>query len=87
MANLTIRGLPDEVHARLKERAKANRRSLNQEVVAELIASGNNSETERIERARERMSRASAEIDSIRAKMKRFMTTEEIDTAIKEDRQ
>ena len=33
---LTIRGLPDEVHARLKRQAVANRRSLNQEVIAEL---------------------------------------------------
>lgn len=84
--NLTIRGLPDEVHARLKERAKANRRSLNQEVVAELIASGSDSETKRVERARERIRRANAEIDSVRAKMKRFMTTDEIDTAINEGR-
>jgi len=36
MKTLTIRGLPDEVHERLKEQAKRNRRSLNQEVIAEL---------------------------------------------------
>jgi plasmid stability protein len=36
MATLTIRNLPDEVHERLKEQAKRNRRSLNQEVIAEL---------------------------------------------------
>ena len=83
MANLTIRGLPDEVHVRLKERAKANRRSLNQEIVAELIASGSDSGAER---ARKRMQEANAEIDRMRAKMKRFMTTDEINTAIHEGR-
>ncbi len=86
MTNLTIRGLPDAVRLRLKERAKANRRSLNQEVVAELIASGNNSEAECVERARQRMRLANAEIDSVRTKMKRFMTSDEIDAAIKEGR-
>ena len=86
MPNLTIRGLPEEVHVRLKERAKANRRSLNQEIVAELIASGSDSEVERVERARKRMQRANAEIEHIRAKMKRFMTTDEIDAAINEGR-
>lgn len=40
MAALTIRNLPDELHARLKEQAKRNRRSLNQEVIAELEAVG-----------------------------------------------
>jgi antitoxin FitA len=86
MANLIIRGLPDEVHVRLKERAKANRRSLNQEIVAELIASGSDSEVDRIECARERMLQANAEIEKVRSMMKRFMTTEEIDAAIEEGR-
>lgn len=31
--NITIKGLPDAVHQRLKERAKRNQRSLNQEVI------------------------------------------------------
>lgn len=34
MKTLTIRNLPDELHARLKDRARRNRRSLNGEVVA-----------------------------------------------------
>jgi|GEM_PF-303460 len=38
MAKLTIRNLPDEVHERLKEQAKRNGRSLNQEVIAALGA-------------------------------------------------
>lgn len=40
MATLTIRNLPDELHQRIKERAKKNRRSLNQEVIAELCEIG-----------------------------------------------
>jgi plasmid stability protein len=39
MANLTIRNFPDGLHQRLKAQAKRNRRSLNQEVIAELAAS------------------------------------------------
>lgn len=33
MVNLTLEGLPDELHARLKEEAKRNRRSLNAEAI------------------------------------------------------
>ena len=33
MPNLTIKGLPDELHARLKERAERHRRSMNSEVL------------------------------------------------------
>ena len=64
MATLTIRNLPDELHAILKERARQNRRSLNQEVIAELSAVGGGPETEetRLEKARERMRRANVEI-------------------------
>lgn len=34
MATLTIKNIPLEVYERLKHRAKANRRSINQEVIA-----------------------------------------------------
>ena len=34
MATLTIRNLPEDLHAALKERARKNRRSLNQEVIS-----------------------------------------------------
>ena len=34
MATLTIKNIPLEVYDRLKRRAKANRRSINQEVIA-----------------------------------------------------
>ncbi|MCO5118234.1 MAG: Arc family DNA-binding protein [Burkholderiaceae bacterium] len=34
MADLTIRGLPDELHAFLRQRAEANHRSVNRETIA-----------------------------------------------------
>ena len=36
MKSITIKGIPDELHKRLKAEAKRNRRSLNQEVIARL---------------------------------------------------
>lgn len=39
MKTLTVRGVPEEVCERLKERARAHRRSLNQEIVCLLEAS------------------------------------------------
>ena len=33
MVNLTLKGIPDELHARLKEQARRNRRSLNAEAI------------------------------------------------------
>lgn len=33
MANITLKGLPDELHARLKAQAQRNRRSLNAEAI------------------------------------------------------
>jgi antitoxin FitA len=39
MANVTIKDLPAELHQRLKENAKMNRRSLNAEVITLLEAS------------------------------------------------
>lgn len=37
-ANLTLKGVPDEVYERLKEAAAANHRSLNSEIIAVLEA-------------------------------------------------
>ena len=39
MPNLTVRGIPDDVHAALKSAAKHNHRSLNGEILARLTAS------------------------------------------------
>lgn len=82
MATLTIRNLPEELHATLKERARKNRRSLNQEVISELSAVGGSGADE----APKRWERANALVDEMRAKMTRFMTAEEIDAAIQEGR-
>jgi antitoxin FitA len=87
MATLTIRNLPDELHLLLKERAKRNRRSVNQEVIAELSAvPGFMDDAARIAASRERMRRVTAEIDAVRSRMTGFMSTEEIDAAIEEGR-
>lgn len=39
MPNLTVRGIPDELHVELKSAAKRNHRSLNGEILARLTAS------------------------------------------------
>lgn len=87
MATLTIRNLPDDLHARLKEQAKRNRRSLNQEVIAELEAApvvpSLRSEEER---KKARAQALIAKANELRKGMKRFMTAEEIDAAIEEGR-
>jgi len=36
MATLTLKNIPDELHAQLKESAKRNRRSLNSEILIRL---------------------------------------------------
>lgn len=36
MATLTLKKIPDELHARLKESAERNRRSLNREILVRL---------------------------------------------------
>lgn len=87
MATLTIRNLPDDLHARLKEQAKRHRRSLNQEVIAELSADvGAKGEDERMAAARERWARANAMISEMRANLPRFLSGDEIDAAIREGR-
>lgn len=82
MATITIRNFPDEVHERLKQQAKRNRRSLNQEVIAELL--------ERQERGvaeRERfVSQMIAESQAVCAAVKKPMSTEEIRRSMEEGR-
>ena len=80
---MTIRGMPDELHVALKERARRNRRSMNQQVVEELnrVFAG---ETEEQSRARVEEEVESAK--QLRSRMTRFLTAEEIDAAIKEGR-
>ena len=78
MKTMTIRDVPDELHAVLKERAKANRRSLNQQVIAEL---GGELTVETAEQRRLRVEREIQRASELRSRMKGFMTATEIDTA------
>ncbi len=83
MATVTI---PDDLHAKLRERAQRNGRSVDQQIIADL-ANGDDAaaaEAGRQLAARDRMRKAIEETDKVRAGMKSFMTAEEIDTAIEE---
>ena len=71
----------------LKERARKNRRSLNQEVIAELsVVPRTTDPGARLAESRERMRQITAEIDGIRNRMTGFLSAEEIDAAIDESR-
>ena len=83
MRTMTIRDMPDEVHARLKERARRNRRSMNQQAIVELSQTGFGESAE--ERAA-RVEREIRESDALRARAKGFLTSEEIDAAKREGR-
>jgi plasmid stability protein len=83
MKTLTIRDLPDPLHAALKERARRNRRSLNQQVIAEL------SRIEAFETDEDRASRVDREIRQaaeLRSRATGFFTAEEIDAGKREGR-
>lgn len=80
---MTLRNVPDELHAMLVARARANRRSLNQQVIAELGGEG------AVETERGRMARVEREIQraaELRSRMRGFMTVDEIDAAKREGR-
>lgn len=78
MKTLTIRGLPDEVHEALKTSAVENRRSLNQEVIAQL-ANGTKKSSARVDAILQAA-------DKIRQGMVRPLTGEEIRRGIEEGR-
>jgi plasmid stability protein len=85
--NLLIRNIPVETHQKLRERAKINHRSLNQEIVSLLVAfSSQETEAERIQKRREYLQQVLDRIDLRRAKMTSFPTSEEMDQARKEGR-
>jgi len=86
MATLTIRNLPDELHAVLKERAQRNRRSLNQQVIAELAGIAGGVEIGDEERKRRRAEELIERVNVLRSGMRGFMTAEEIDAAKREGR-
>ena len=82
MKTLTIRGVPDDVHERFKERARLNRRSLNQELIAELIqVSG------RIKRKHNQLvDELLAEADVVYAGVRRTLTASEIRKVVDDGR-
>jgi plasmid stability protein len=88
MATLTIRDLPEYLHLRLKDRARRNRRSLNQEVIAEIAeidyaASGVVREEEHVQTRAEWMLRKATDL---RKPVKRFFSAGEIESAKQEGR-
>ena len=88
MATITIRDLPEHLHLVLKQRARRNRRSLNQEVIAEL-AEVNASETlavEEQERVRLRAEWMIKKAAELRKPVKRVLSARDIDSAKREGR-
>lgn len=83
MPTLTIRNMPDALHEALKERAKKNRRSMNQEVIAELSELAEESHDES---KRNRAAQMIALADSLRRELQRTLSAEEIRAAIDEGR-
>jgi antitoxin FitA len=79
---LTLRNVPDAVHQALKAQALRNRRSVNQEVLAVVEKEVMPAQPSRAEVVAGIIART----DALRAKMKGFMTAEEIDAAIEEGR-
>lgn len=87
MKTLTVRGLPKEVHEALQVRARLNRRSVNQQVIAELVGGVGSLDDEAEEvRKRQRAERILAEVERIRGGMARFLSASEIDEGIGDGR-
>lgn len=80
MKTLTIRGVPDEVHADLRDRARKNRRSLNQQVIAELSESVVQADQQ------SRIERLLAGAESVQRGVRRPLGRDEISAAINEGR-
>ena len=88
MATITIRDLPEDLQLMLKQRARRNRRSLNQEVIAEL-AEVNASETlgvEEQQRVRLRAEWMVKKAAELRKPIKRVLSGRDIDSAKREGR-
>ncbi|MFP4540373.1 MAG: FitA-like ribbon-helix-helix domain-containing protein [Opitutales bacterium] len=87
MKAMTIRDVPEELHAALKERARRNRRSLNQQVIEDLsqLVAGE-AAMEEEERKRRRPEELIGMVKEFRRGATGFMTAEEIDAAMEEGR-
>lgn len=80
MKTLTIRGLPQNVHENLKRRATENRRSLNQEIIAELVEAVEGDDV------RGRVNSVIASNERFRGQLKNTLSEEEIREAIDDGR-
>jgi len=81
---MTIRGVPEEVHGAVAERARHNRRSLNQQVIAELA--GEVQERFEAETKKKRAEAIILAAGRVRERLPRLMGAEEIDAAKEEGR-
>jgi len=81
MKTLTIRDVPDDLHVALKARAQQSRRSLNQQVIAELSrATPDESNEQRAMRVEKEIMLAA----TLRSRATGFMTASELDAAKRE---
>ena len=84
MKTMTIRKVPEEVHRAVAGRARRNRRSLNQQVIAELA--GEAQEAFAAETKRNRAEAIIFAAEQARESLPRFLDAKEIDAAVKEGR-
>ncbi|GIL23562.1 MAG: hypothetical protein BroJett042_20750 [Bacteroidota bacterium] len=79
MANITLKNIPDKTYALLKDRAKRNQRSINSEIIIAIrnhVLAEKPSPEEILAKARE-----------FRSRIKVWLTPEEIEDAINNDRE
>ena len=79
MPSITVKNIPDEMYARIKQSAKVNRRSVNNEIIYQLeqkLFSNRVNEEEVLFKAR-----------AFRSKVKGSLSPEEIENAINEGRE
>ena len=78
MPSITVKNIPDKIYTRIKESAKANRRSVNSEIIHQLEQSmfANKVDEEEIR----------YQVQQFRSKIKQRLSTEEIEAAINRDR-
>ena len=83
MATITIRDLPEHLHLILKQRARRNRRSLNQEVIAELAEVNANEPigVEEHQRVRLRVEWMIKKAAELRKPIKQVLKARDIDSA------
>lgn len=79
---LTVRNVPADLHELLKARARLNRRSLDQEVIAVLDEGLASQEASRAAE----VARILSEIEEDRARMPQFLSAREIDESIEAGR-